>query len=134
MSAPRVWRERLARYNLEGGRCGACGKTHYPPQPACPYCGSRSISRVALPRYGRLVSYTVTYNVSEEARSLSPVLVGLVDLGVTRVLAELTDADPGDLRSGMMVEGVLRKVYEDGKEGLIVYGIKFRPSTRGEAG
>jgi uncharacterized OB-fold protein len=41
--------------------------------------------------------------------------------------AHLTDVDPEDVRIGMPVEMVTRKVKEDGQEGQILYGYKFRP-------
>ncbi|MCE4604855.1 MAG: OB-fold domain-containing protein [Aeropyrum sp.] len=122
------WRARLSRYRLVGGKCRECQKAFYPRVKSCPYCGSRSVDDVELPRVGRLVAYTAVYSVESEARSGSPVVVGLVDLGVARVVSEITDvADPDKLERGSQVEAVFRKLYEDGDEGVIVYGVKFRP-------
>jgi uncharacterized OB-fold protein len=128
------WRTRLYRYRLLGGRCRDCGRAFYPPLRACPYCGSRSVEEVRLPRQGRLITYTVLYSVEEGARGESPVAVGLVDLGVARVLAEIVDAEPSELSAGMPVEAVFRRLYEDGEEGVIVYGVKFRPAGGGSEG
>jgi uncharacterized OB-fold protein len=44
------------------------------------------------------------------------------------VTAQLTDVDHEDVRIGMRVEMVTRKIREEGSEGLIVYGYKFRPT------
>ena len=122
------WRTRIYRYRLLGGRCRECGKAFYPPLPRCPYCASESVEEVRLPRHGKLLSYTVLYSVEEGARRESPVVVGLVDLGVARVLSEIVDVDLGELKTGMRVEAVFRRLYEEGEEGVIVYGVKFRPS------
>jgi uncharacterized OB-fold protein len=42
------------------------------------------------------------------------------------VTAQLTDVDPDELEIGMPVEMVTRKLREEGEDGLIVYGYKFR--------
>jgi len=123
-----AWRTRLQRYRLLGARCRSCGRLHYPPLKSCPYCGSRDLEEAQLPRQGRLLSYTAVYSVEEGSREESPVYVGLVDLGVARVVAELTDvSDPSQLRPGAAVEAVFRRIGEEGDEGVVVYGVKFRP-------
>lgn len=132
LSIPRHWRRRGLLYRLEAARCRECGRVHYPPAAACPYCGSKSLERVHLPTTGVLESYTIVYSVPEGARGEAPVIVGLVNLGGVRVVAEITDADPGEVSTGMSVEAVLRKVREDGEAGVIYYAVKFRPTL--EAG
>ncbi len=42
------------------------------------------------------------------------------------VAAQLTDVDAEDVHIGMAVEMVTRKIREEGENGLIVYGYKFR--------
>ena len=121
------WRGRRARYRLLGGRCGSCGRVHYPPRERCPYCGG-GVEEGEMPRAGKLISYTILYSVEDSDRGESPVIVGLVDLGVARVVSEIVDAEPGLLKSGMKVEAVFRRLYVDGPTGVIVYGVKFRPS------
>jgi uncharacterized OB-fold protein len=43
------------------------------------------------------------------------------------VTAQLTDVAPNDVKIGLRVEMVTRKLREDGEEGQIIYGYKFRP-------
>ena len=131
MPLSRWWRKRIPRYRLVGARCQECGRIHYPPRPACPYCGSRRLEETLLPRKGVLESYTVVYSVPGDSRLHAPVLVGMVRLenGV-RVVAELTDADPENLKPGTPVEAVVRRIREDGETGIIAYGVKFRPALR----
>ena len=129
LSIPKFWRRKYSLYRLQAARCKACGRVHYPPRKACPYCGSRDLEIVELPKRGRLLSFTVVYAVPEGARTYSPVYVGLVDLGVAKVVAELTDVtDPSQLKKGMEVEAVLRRTRVDRDAGLIYYALKFRPS------
>ncbi len=135
MVLSRWWRSRIPRYRLVGARCAECGRIHYPPRKACPYCGSRRLEETPLPRTGVLESFSVVYSVPGDTRLHSPILVGLVrlDNGV-RVVAELTDADPEDLKEGMRVEAVVRRVAEDGDTGVIAYAVKFRPVLGGGSG
>ena len=48
------------------------------------------------------------------------------------VTAQLTDLDGQDVKIGMPVEMVTRKIRDDGNQrGIIVYGYKFRPVLAG---
>ena len=128
ISPPRVWRHHEARYRLLGGECEECGARFHPPRPTCPRCGSRRVRRVELPRTGVVESFTVEYQVPEGFREQSPIVVAVVRLDDgTRVVAPLTDVEPSEVREGMRVEAVLRRVRCDGEYGLIAYGVKFRP-------
>ena len=133
---PEYWRLKKHRYRLIGGLCRDCGQAHYPPMPRCPYCGSGNLVEVSLPRRGRLVSYTVLYSAPSTAKDKAPLLLGLVELGSVRLIAEITDAQPDSIRTGIEVEPVLRRLGEDGASGVIYYAIKFRPVLKpsGEQG
>jgi len=130
-SPARVWRSRVYRYRLIAGRCKSCGRAHHPPANACPYCGSRVLDNVELPRVGRILSYSIVYTTPFEDKDKSPVILGLIDLGVTRLVAEIVDVKPEDVKMGDRVEAVFRRISVDGGTGLIVYGIKFRPVRMG---
>lgn len=131
MSPARVWRDRGARLRLEGSRCKRCGKVFYPPKPSCPYCGNRGTEMVELPKRGRVISWSIEYTVPEGYRIEAPIVVALIELenGV-KVLSTLTDIDPGNVYDGMEVEAVLRRLWTEGDEGIIVYGLKFVPVVR----
>jgi uncharacterized protein len=43
------------------------------------------------------------------------------------VTAQLTDVDAQEVKIGMPVEMVTRKLSQEGEEGQILYGYKFRP-------
>jgi hypothetical protein len=40
------------------------------------------------------------------------------------------DADVADLKPGVRLEGVIRRLDYEGKDGLILYGIAYRPVFR----
>jgi len=127
-SVPIYWRNRYTYYKLLAGHCKKCGATFHPPAKTCPYCGSSEVETVKLPEKGTLLHYTVLYNVPEGYKLQAPLIFGLVDIEGTRILAQITDASPDELREGMELEAVLRRAREDRDAGLIHYVIKFRPA------
>ncbi len=129
-SVPIYWRNRITYYRLIGSKCSDCGRTFFPPSKRCPYCGSRNVEPVELPRRGKLLSYTVSYNPPEGYKLQTPLIIGLIDLGETRIIAQITDASPDELTEGMELEVVVRKIREDRTAGLIHYGYKFRPVVK----
>jgi len=129
ISPARIWRERTYRYRLVAKRCKKCGRIIYPPRPACPACGSRELEDIELPRTGVVETYTIIYTVMDGFRDKAPLPIAIVRLdNGAKVLAPLTDIDPEEIRTGMRVEAVLRRIKRDGEHGLIAYGVAFRPA------
>jgi len=127
-SVSRVWRERIKKYRLIGGYCVKCGKRFYPVRSFCPKCGSNKIKEIILPRKGRVISYTIIRTPPAEFKMYAPYIVAIVELeDGTRILAQLTDIPINEVKIGMQVEAVFRRYREQGEEGIIEYGIKFRP-------
>jgi len=60
--------------------------------------------------------------------NLGPSTVGMVQLDDgPLIMAQLADVEDVDLRIGMPVEMVTRKLRDSSDHGYIVYGYKFRP-------
>lgn len=83
---------------------------------------------------GEVFSFTTMYNAPKGYEDQKPYTVALVKLEEgPLVTAQLTDVDRDEIRIGMAVEMVTRKLREEGDEGQIIYGYKFRPVlARGE--
>ncbi|GIV78680.1 Zn-ribbon domain-containing OB-fold protein [Litorilinea aerophila] len=78
--------------------------------------------------YGEVYSFSTMYTVPKGFDDQKPYTVALIKLDEgPMVTAQLTDVDPADVHIGMRVEMVTRKLREDGGEGQIIYGYKFRP-------
>ena len=78
--------------------------------------------------YGEVYSFSTMYNVPKGFEEQKPYTVALIRLDEgPMVTAQLTDVSNADVRIGMRVEMVTRKLREDGDEGQIIYGYKFRP-------
>lgn len=128
MSVPRYWREIPHRIRLEGKKCKSCNYVNYPPRSRCLKCGSTEFETCALPKNGKLLSYSVIRNPPVGFDKKTPYVIGLVELeDGTRLVAQITDVDVDELKIGMDLEQVFRKVSEDGDSGIILYGVKFRP-------
>jgi len=130
-SVAREWREIPGRYNLIGSKCTCCGKVFFPKRSICPVCRRSSIGKMSehkLSKEGRIYSYSVIYEAPAENSILRPYAVAMVetDDGV-KITGQLVDADLTSLEIGMPVRAVLRKISEDGPDGIVHYGFKFAP-------
>jgi uncharacterized OB-fold protein len=127
---PQTWRIKDDLYSITLAKCEDCGDISYPYRPVCRKCGSMRVTRVTSSGYGTLMRYTVSYQHREGYEKLSPMIVGtvLLDEGV-EVVAPIA-ADPDELKPGMRVQATLRRYVTDSYNGLIVYGLKFRPADK----
>lgn len=94
---------------------------------ASPACNPQQ-DRHALSGRGEVYSFSTMYNVPRGYEEQGPYTVALIQLDDgPMVTAQLTDVDAADVAIGMRVEMVTRRLREDGPEGQIIYGYKFRP-------
>lgn len=127
MSVPRYWRNEVPRYRLEGKKCAQCGAKYFPARPVCK-CGSTEFNKYKLAERGEVVTWTVISNAPIGFEKYVPYVVALIELeDGCKLLSQVVDIDPDEVVSGLNVEAVFRKIKEDGKEGIIQYGYKFRP-------
>ena len=127
MNLPRHWRMEKTRYGLVGEVCTICGKPIFPPRDVCPHCADATQEEHAFSGKGHLYSYATVYDAPAGHAEFQPYSVALVKLDEgPLVTAQLTDVDSKDIQIGMPVEMVTRKIKEEGENGLILYGYKFR--------
>ncbi len=115
-SVQRLWRRAREYLGLKALKCRRCGEVIYPPKRACPYCGSRDLEEVALPRRGKVITYTVI-NVPIEGFP-KPTVIAVADLGGAKVMAQVVEGAE-ELVEGAEVEVVL------GKVGRTVEGLEY---------
>lgn len=120
-----TWRNYKHVYGLYGYKCVECGKIYYPKKYLCS-CGSKEFEDIKLSGRGKLITFTQVRSKPACFVDMPSYCLGIVELeeGV-RVLAQIADAEFDDLRIGMPVKAVFRRLYQDGDDGVVVYGVKF---------
>lgn len=129
MEIARHWRLSKQRYCLVGEMCPQCEAKIFPPRDICPECLGDAKTPFAFSGKGEVYSYSIIYGPSGGFEFITPYAVAMIKLAEgPLVSAMLTDVDHDKIRIDMPVEMVTRKLSEDGKNGQIIYGYKFRPS------
>jgi len=137
VSIPTYSRGIPQRYALIGAKCKACGAINIPQGLNCLKCGRALESEpLKLSGKGRIYSFTtISRGGSPPEFSTQQNLVGTYHVAVVeldegpKIVAQMAECKPEDLRIGLRVEATFRRIYED--DGMIRYGIKFRPSRAG---
>lgn len=128
METSRHWRLKDQRYSLIGEECDSCGTKLFPPRDVCLECEAPAKELFTFTGLGEVYSYTTIYNPPAGFEMYAPYTVALIKLDEGPMLtAQLTDVDPDNVDIGLPVEMVTRKIRDDGEQGVIVYGYKFRP-------
>ncbi|MFW6040836.1 MAG: Zn-ribbon domain-containing OB-fold protein [Thermoplasmatota archaeon] len=131
MAIPRFWREIKQRYRGIGVECGNCGRVYFPPRGVCPHCRRKSYGKMKereLSGKGKVVTYSEIHEPHPEFKNLVPYIIAIVEMEEeVRVTGHLVGVDLEDVEPGMEVEATLRRLGEEGPEGIIYYGYKFRP-------
>lgn len=131
MNMPRFWREIQGRYNLSGSRCENCGKYFFPKRDICPECHRKSIGKMKSVEFagtGKVISYSIVHEPHPAYSDMRPYVMAIIELDEgPRLTSQIVDCEPEDVHAGMRVRATFRKLAEDGKEGVIFYGYKFRP-------
>jgi uncharacterized OB-fold protein len=134
MNIPRYWRLQQQRYAMVGEVCNKCGAKLFPPRDVCPECSKPAYKPFKFSGNGRVYSHSTVYHPPAGYEEFVPYTVALIELDEgPLVTAQLTDVDHDEIEIGMPVEMVTRKLREEGDDGLIIYGYKFRPPVREEA-
>ncbi len=124
----RVWRHIQQRYNLIGSKCTTCGKVFFPPRVICPDCRRKgNIENIKFSGKGKIHTYSVIRSPSDEFKTIAPYAVAIIELDEgAKLTAQLVDCDVDNIEVGDPVEMVFRKISEDGPDGVISYGFKFK--------
>lgn len=81
-----------------------------------------------LGKTGKIIAWTKIFISANEFKKYAPYPVVLVKIeDGSRSYGQLVDYQANDLKTGGLVIAVLRKVREATPEGVIAYGIKFKP-------
>lgn len=88
--------------------------------------GQKKIVRL-LGKVGVIESFTIIRVPPVGFEGQAPYPVVLVSLGREKYVGQLVDYEKNSVSIGQKVKVVLRRVKEPSREGIIPYGIKFKP-------
>jgi len=133
VSVPMYWRTIPQRYKMMGQKCRKCGSVNFPPKGVCKYCNESSdFEEIKLSGKGKVHTFVLIgaggappeFTEQERAGGSYPVAIIELDEG-PKVIGQIADIPPKEVKMGMPVKTELRKVYTE--EGVIRYGFKFVP-------
>ncbi|MDO8869460.1 MAG: Zn-ribbon domain-containing OB-fold protein [Methanobacteriaceae archaeon] len=124
----RAWRHIPQRYNLIGSKCAQCGTVFFPSRIICPECRRKGqLEDIQLTGKGKIFTYSVITTPTDEFKEIAPYVVAIVELEEgAKVTTQIVDCNPEDVKIGDEVEMVFRRIREEGKDGVISYGFKFK--------
>lgn len=122
------WRKIPQRYNLIGTMCEICGTHYFPPRIICAKCRRKGkIEEYKFCGEGKILSYTQIYFPPQGFENIKPYILAIIKLKEGPSLtAQLIDCKISDVNIGSKVKAVFRKIVEEGDEGVILYGYKFK--------
>ncbi len=131
-----IWRRMPSFYNLEGSKCSKCTELCFPNSMVCKKCGSTEMGPFQFSGKGTVETYTIIRqpfneeSIHEKLVLANPYIISIIRLEEgPMITAQITDLDEKEVKMGMKVTAVLRKISEDGEDGIIRYGYKFIPQN-----
>jgi uncharacterized OB-fold protein len=98
------WFDAARQHRLVIQRCTSCGALRHPPSPVCPSCNSFDWDTVDASGQGTVYSFIVNHHPQHPAFDY-PLPIGVIELEEgTRLIADIVDIDPADVKVGMAVE------------------------------
>jgi uncharacterized OB-fold protein len=115
------------RHELVVQRCAGCGRHRFPARDICSRCLSREATWAAVSGRGIVFSWAIMHQVYHPGFAAEvPYAVVVIELDEgARLVSNLVDCLPADVRAGMPVEVVFDDVTPD------VTLPKFRPRRSG---
>ncbi len=103
-----------ARGKLEILRCQTCRTWVHYPKPSCWNCSSMDLKPEEVSGRGTVYSYTVTHqDVPGYTAPFAVVIVELEEQAGLRMVSNVVDVPPEDVRIGMPVEVTFEQVADD---------------------
>jgi uncharacterized OB-fold protein len=107
------WWEALARRELVIQRCAACGTWRHPPAPVCASCHATAVRWERVSGRGRVFTWTVIHHAVHPALAAcvpyNVVVVELPDAAGVRLISNVVDVAPDELRVGLAIEVVFEE-------------------------
>ncbi len=123
-----TWRRIPERYRMEGTMCQTCGEKFFPKRSVCPNCRRKGkIVDFKFKGTGEVYSYTYIHAAAEGFEKQVPYYYAIIKLDEGPMISgQVIDVGPDEMKIGVKVEAVMRKIQQVDPNGLIHYGFKFR--------
>lgn len=99
-------------------RCADCGRFRHPPMPCCPSCRSEAVAWVPVSGRGEVFSYTIVHYAPhpalKDAVPFNVAVVLLEDAGDVRIVSNVVDVPPDEMRVGLPVSLVWEPAEDGG--------------------
>jgi len=94
--------------------CQECHQVWHPPLPRCPHCHSADLGWRAVSGHGTVYTYTIVRHPTHYAfADKIPYILAIVELTEgPRLVTALTGIEPAEVRVGLPVHAVFRKVAD----------------------
>ena len=123
----KIWRKFNSRYRLLGNQCQQCNRKFYPAVSLCEQCQSTDLVTYEFPPQGKLISWSQVTATPKGFEDFAPYIIGIIELEAgQRMTSQIVDIPESELKYGLKLEPVFRKIYQDGTSGIIHYGLKFK--------
>ena len=121
------WRKKRKGNYIIGSKCAKCSSLFFPSRSMCRKCSSTEMHDYIFKGTGKVYACSTIYYPPADFEKQVPYTVAIIKLDEgPKMLAQLVEFD--NVEIGMKVESCIRKIFADGKSGIIHYGIKFRPA------
>ncbi|MFH1447714.1 MAG: Zn-ribbon domain-containing OB-fold protein [Candidatus Micrarchaeota archaeon] len=124
------WRRIRERYGLNGSKCETCNTYYFPTRHFCKKCRRKGkLVSYKFNGRGNIFSFSLVTSPPSGFKLESPYMIAIVEIEEGPMLmSQIVDwHGKKELKIGDPVEVVFRKIREDGPEGIIHYGFKFKP-------
>ena len=114
------WWRGAAEHRLLVQQCAQCQHCQLPPAPVCSACTSFATTLQEIPGSGTLYSYTVVHRAVAMEQQL-PFIIAIIELAMdslphsngVRMMSNIVDADPAELRIGQAVQVVWETLSDE---------------------
>jgi uncharacterized OB-fold protein len=82
--------------------------------------------REYLGKVGKVIAWSVVRGGPEGMERRTPYVVGIIECEGERLMGQIVDVMPEEMKKGLKVKGVLRRLYDVDLDAVVVYGVKWR--------
>ncbi len=117
---PQTWRSKPGKYRFTGSKC-ACGRTYFPRRETC-VCGNK-MGDLRFSGSGTIESYTIIHAAPQGF--VAPYGAGIIKTKEGPFIPAQIVGPFEKIKIGAPVRLCIRRIYEAGEAGMLVFGFKF---------